>query len=119
MSTPEGGVKKSVKLLLPRFGIYPAKDAGVYPEDSHGWYYMPVPGGYGVSGIPDFVGHYYNNFWSVETKTLGEYPEGFQLLQLKTIRHSGGAVFVVDGPATLRVFEEWLLGIKYIFEREI
>jgi len=114
MSTPEGKVKDSIKAVLAQYKIYPASKAGSgpggtgFPEDAQGWYTMPVKNAFGVSGIPDFHGHYRGVFWAVEAKAKGEAPTGFQRLQIDAISCSGGAVFVVDGPETLKVFEEWL-----------
>lgn len=42
MGTPEGDVKKKIKRWLAKH----------LPRS---WHYMPVPMGYGVNGIPDFV----------------------------------------------------------------
>lgn len=110
MSTPEGKVKDLTKKLLAGYKIYPAKDAGAFPKDAVGWYYMPVQR-YSVKGIPDFIGHFHGIFWSIEAKALGEEPTGLQELQLKAIHTSGGARFVVDGPESLGVFEDWLVSV--------
>lgn len=121
--TPEGLVKKAVKKLLSEFNIQEAKDAGKKGE-YEGWYFMPGGNGRGVSGIPDFMGHYKGLFFSIETKAPGEEPEGFQALQIKSIRESGGMVFVVDGPDDLarvrswftKVRKRWLLGVKEVLK---
>lgn len=104
--TPEGKVKDDLKKLLAAYGIFPASKAGSFPEYATGWYFMPVSSGHGVSGIPDFLGHYLGRFWAVETKAPGKKPTGFQALQIAAIRQSGGAVFVIDGDTT--EFECWL-----------
>lgn len=108
--TPEGKVKDKVKKLLDQYDIMPAKDAGSpeVEEKAVGWYYMPSTNQFGVKGIPDFTGHYKGWYWSIETKAPGKEPTGFQALQIKAIKASGGAVFVVDGPESLSVFERWL-----------
>ena len=110
--TPEGRVKDQVKKLLATYGIQPASKAGTF-ESASGWYYMPVQSGYGVR-VLDFIGHYLGIFWSIETKKFGGTPVGFQALQISAIRSSGGAVFVVDGPETLREFENWLKNISVL-----
>ena len=51
MSTPEGTVKYKIKEYLK--SLAPAL-----------WYFMPVPTGYGVRGIPDFVGCYKGRFFA-------------------------------------------------------
>ena len=94
--TPEGKVKKLVAALLAEFNIVNAKDAGKnLPSD--GWYYMPGQGGYGVKGIPDYIGHYLERFFSIEAKREGKDPTGLQELHITEILRSGGAVFVVYG----------------------
>ena len=94
--TPEGKVKKLVVALLAEFNIINAKDAGRELQ-SDGWYFCPGQNGYGVKGIPDFVGHYKGSFFSIETKAPDKEPNGFQALQIDEIGKTGGAVFVVDG----------------------
>ena len=80
--TPEGRVKKQVSELLRK---YP----GLYFE-------MPVPGGYGKSGL-DYVGCFNGRFFSIETKAPGKRPTARQNLTISAIRRSGGVVFVIDG----------------------
>ena len=110
--TPESKVKKLVRLLLYEFSIQEAKDAGVRPDSWDGWYFMPGQNGYGVKGIPDFIGHYKGFFFSIETKAPGKEPQGFQELQMKAIRESGGAVFMVDGEHSLLHVRLWLDKIR-------
>lgn len=111
MSTKEGLVKKAVKKLLAEFNIQEAKDAGKR-GDYEGWYFMPGGNGRGVSGIPDFVGHYKGLFFSIETKAPGEEPEGFQALQIKAIKESGGKVFVVDDEQSLLIVQSWFRMVR-------
>jgi len=120
MSTPEGKVKDQIKKLLEKYKIYPAAKAGSgkggagFPEDAEGWYTMPVKAQFGVSGIPDFHGHYQGYFWAVEAKAKGKKPSGFQQHQINAIKCSGGYVTVVDGPESLAEFATWLEHIKLI-----
>ena len=108
--TPEGKVKKLVVDLLAEFNIVNAKDAGRELK-SDGWYFCPGQNGYGVKGIPDFVGHYLGRFFSVETKAPDKIPTGFQELQIAEILRSGGAVFVVDGPEGVEEVRKFFLGV--------
>jgi hypothetical protein len=115
--TPEGKVKAKIDKLIAKYRIYQAKDAGTGPDqglpaDAVGWYYMASANGYGVKGIPDYIGHYKGWFFGVEAKAPGKKPTGFQALQIKAIASSGGAVFVVDGEESLSEFERWLIGRK-------
>ena len=54
--TPEGKVKKSVRQVLDRLGAY---------------YVMPVTGGYGRQGAPDFLVCYRGKFYGIECKANG------------------------------------------------
>ena len=75
--TPERKVKKRVTDLLKRYGAY---------------YFYPVTGGYGMSGVPDIVACYNGCFFGIECKAgknkptelqkqnLGRFSEEFQLL---------------------------------------
>ena len=109
--TPEGKVKKLVAALLAEFNIVNAKDAGRELK-SNGWYFCPGQNGYGVKGIPDFVGHYLGRFFAVETKAPDKIPTGFQELQIAEILRSGGAVFVVDGPEGVEEVRKFFQTIK-------
>jgi hypothetical protein len=91
MSTPEGKVKRKVTELLKKYpGLY---------------YEMPVPGGYGKSGL-DYIGCYKGRFFSVETKAPGKHPTDRQQQTIAAITRAGGAVFVIDGDTTQ--LKEWL-----------
>ncbi len=107
-TTPEGKVKDAIKKLLLSYGIIPAGKAGTTSELC-GWYFMPVPFGYGVGGIPDFVGCYLGRFWAIEAKAPGKVPAALQVLQITAIKDSGAAVFVVDGDMT--ELTAWLEGV--------
>ena len=109
--TPEGKVKKLVVDLLAEFNIVNAKDAGRELK-SNGWYFCPGQNGFGVKGIPDFVGHYLGRFFAVETKAPGKIPTGFQELQIAEILRSGGIVFVVDGPEGVEEVRKFFQTIK-------
>ena len=109
--TPEGKVKKLVVALLTEFNIVNAKDAG-RENKGDGWYFCPGQNGYGVKGIPDFVGHYKGAFFSIETKAPDKEPNGFQALQIEEISKTGGAVFVVDGPEGVEEVRKFFLEIE-------
>ena len=79
--TPEAKVKKVVTRQL--------KDLGCY-------YFYPVTGGYGRSGVPDIVGCYRGKFFAIECKANGNTPTVLQSLNLKQIKDSGGEAWVID-----------------------
>ena len=110
MSTPEGAVKKIIVELLRKYNVVPASRSGVNSK-CDGWYYFAVQGMLSVKGVPDIVGHYRGLFFAVEAKAPGKKPTGFQALQIAAIKQSGGFVCVVDGPESLKIFEEWLEGL--------
>ena len=115
--TPEGKTKKLISGILLNYKIYPAAKAGAFPDDAVGWYYCPGQSGFGVSGIPDFIGNYRGMFFSVEAKALGKKPTGFQALQIEAIKKAGSVCFVVDGERTLKYFEGWLQVTQYDVDR--
>lgn len=98
--TKEGIVKDAVKRLLHSYGIMPAKDAALFTPACRGWYYMPAQNGMGVTGIPDFIGHFRGSFFACETKTKGKKPTALQQHQLNAISISGAKSFVIDGDLT-------------------
>ena len=81
MMTPEAKVKKVVVQQL--------KDIGAY-------YFYPVTGGYGRSGVPDIVGCYQGLFFGVECKAGKNKPTPLQEKNLKEISEAGGLALVVN-----------------------
>ena len=79
-STPESKVKKSVRQVLDRLGAY---------------YVMPVTGGYGRQGAPDFLVCYQGKFFGIETKAGKGKTTALQELNLSQIRDAGGVALVV------------------------
>lgn len=91
-ATPEGKVKLGIKKLLKARGIY---------------YYMPVQGGLGVVGIPDFIccvpcvsG---GRFLAIEAKAPGKRGNttANQDAQIAAIQRSSGVAVIIDDPAQL------------------
>jgi len=113
MATPESKTKSLARDILARYDIQPASKAGTFKQAA-GWYYFAVQGMLSVKGIPDIVGFYRGIAFFLELKAPGKKPTGFQKLQLDAISCSGGAVFVVDGPESLKVFEDWLKRVNKI-----
>lgn len=80
--TPEGRVKAAVKRILDDYVEH-------YRE-------MPVPGGYGKSGL-DFTVCFFGRFLSIETKAPGETPTPRQENTMRDIVRAGGVAVSVDG----------------------
>jgi hypothetical protein len=79
--TPEAKVKKKVKEILKELGAY---------------YTMPVTGGYGNSGAPDFIICIAGLFYGVECKANGGKATALQLKNHDDIRKAGGIAVIVD-----------------------
>jgi Holliday junction resolvase len=79
--TPEAKVKRVVTRHL--------KDLGAY-------YFYPVTGGYGGSGVPDIVGCYKGRFFGIECKAGKNTPTPLQKKNLESIAESGGIALVVN-----------------------
>jgi len=81
-STPEGKVKDEIKKILNSY---------------HGvWWFMPVMGGYGTSGIPDFIACVMGKFLAIEAKATAK--SKLRPMQEKHITDIGDA----SGYATIR-----------------
>jgi hypothetical protein len=81
LRTPEGRVKDKVTKLLKSHNVY---------------YFFPVTGGYGVSGIPDIVCCHNGRFIAFECKAGKNKTTPLQDRQLEMIRQSGGIALVIN-----------------------
>jgi Holliday junction resolvase len=81
MTTPEKKVKLKVVAVLKELGAY---------------YFYPVSGGYGASGVPDIVGCYKGNFFAVECKAGKGKTTALQEKNLNSIMTAGGTALVVN-----------------------
>ena len=79
--TPEGKVKKAVTKIL--------KDRGVY-------YFYPVTGGFGTSGVPDIVACFHGRFIGIECKAGNNTPTALQQKNLDDIEKAGGVSLVIN-----------------------
>ena len=79
--TPEAKVKKKVRALLEQHGAY---------------YAMPVTGGYGASGVPDFLVCHHGRFIGIETKSGTNKATALQLSNMKRIEWAGGRTLVIN-----------------------
>lgn len=79
--TPEAKVKKVVVKQLKELGAY---------------YFYPVTGGYGGSGVPDIIGCYQGRFFGIECKAGKNTPTPLQEKNLTDISNNGGIAVVVN-----------------------
>jgi Holliday junction resolvase len=79
--TPEVKVKKKVVAQLKELGAY---------------YFYPVTGGYGASGVPDIVGCYRGTFFGIECKAGKNKPTPLQQKNLDSISAMGGVAMVIN-----------------------
>ena len=79
--TPEAKVKKVVVKQLKELGAY---------------YFYPVTGGYGGSGVPDIIGCYGGRFFGIECKAGKNKPTPLQEKNLTDISNNGGIAVVVN-----------------------
>ena len=79
--TPEKKVKTKVVAILKEFGAY---------------YFYPVTGGYGASGVPDIVGCYMGKFFAIECKAGKGKTTALQEKNITQIKATGGLAIVVN-----------------------
>ena len=79
--TPESKVKAKVVAQLKALGAY---------------YFYPVTGGYGGSGVPDIVGCLRGKFLAIECKAGNNKPTPLQQKNIDAITKQGGLVWVVN-----------------------
>jgi Holliday junction resolvase len=79
--TAEGRVKDAVVKIL--------KDRGAY-------YFFPVTGGFGRSGVPDVVACYEGRFIGIECKAGTNKPTALQLAELAKIDKAKGVTMIVN-----------------------
>lgn len=79
--TPEGKVKAKVVKVLKEMGAY---------------YFSPVTGGFGRSGVPDIVGCHKGRFFAIECKAGNNRPTKLQEMNLDAIRDADGTALVIN-----------------------
>jgi Holliday junction resolvase len=77
--TPEWKVKKAVRLMLDKLGVY---------------HFMPPANGFGRAGIPDIVGCMDGHFIAIECKAGKGKTTALQDRELNSILNAGGTVFI-------------------------
>jgi Holliday junction resolvase len=79
--TAEGKVKDAVIKILKERGAY---------------YFFPVTGGFGRSGVPDVVACYEGRFIGIECKAGTNKPTALQLAELAKIDKAKGVTMIVN-----------------------
>ena len=79
--TPEAKVKAKVVKILKTHGVY---------------YFYPVTGGFGRSGIPDVICCVSGYFLAIECKAGKNKPTPLQEAEMQKIRDAGGVTLVVN-----------------------
>lgn len=80
-ATPEGKVKKQIKVILQEHGVY---------------YVMPMGTGYGNSGVPDFICCAGGRFVGIEAKSIRGTVTALQDKNLSLIQAAGGIALIVN-----------------------
>ena len=94
--TPEAKVKKRVVELLKQHDVY---------------YFYPVTGGFGRSGVPDIVCCKQGRFFAVECKAGRNKPTALQELEIQKIQRAKGNAFVINED-NLDLLETFLLEFR-------
>ena len=81
MRTPEGKVNDKVVKILKQYGVY---------------YFFPVTGGFGMSGIPDIICCHNGRFIAIECKAGKNKTTALQDAHLARIRAAGGVAVVIN-----------------------
>lgn len=79
--TPEAKVKAKVVKILKERGVY---------------YFYPVTGGFGRSGIPDIICCINGKFLAIECKAGKNKPTPLQEMEMQKIKDAGGIAMVVN-----------------------
>ena len=79
--TPEAKVKKKIVAVLKEHGAY---------------YFYPVTGGFGRSGVPDIIVCHGGRFIGIECKAGKNKPTPLQEKNLQDIEVAGGIAMVVN-----------------------
>jgi hypothetical protein len=79
------------------------------------YYFYPVTGGYGFSGVPDIVGCYKGIFFGIECKAGGNKPTALQDKNLTDIRKQKGIAVVINEEnidSVKAIFDDYYSGVK-------
>jgi hypothetical protein len=93
--TPEAKVKNAVRKVLDELGVY---------------YFCPATGGFGRSGVGDFVGCVNGRFFMIECKAEGGIVTELQKRELRRVKLNGGISGTVK-PSTMEKFKTFFTEI--------
>ncbi len=79
--TPEAKVKASVTKILKEFGAY---------------YFSPMTGGFGRSGVPDIIACYRGFFLAIECKAGKNKPTALQEREMGKVNAAGGMAMLIN-----------------------
>jgi pantoate kinase len=97
-STPEALVKKRIRKILDKAGVY---------------YAMPIGTGYGNSGVPDFLCCFNGEFLAIEAKAGKGKTTALQDKHLADILAAGGRTLIInEEQLELQVLEAVLENMK-------
>ena len=91
-ATPEKKVKLACTAVLAQHGAY---------------YFFPVTGGFGKSGVPDIIACYRGQFLSIECKAGKGKTTALQEAEMAKIRAAGGSTLVIRED-NINELQEWL-----------
>ena len=77
--TPEWKVKRAVRLMLDKMGVY---------------HFMPPANGFGRAGIPDIIGCMDGHFIAIECKAGKGTTTALQDRELNMVLNAGGTTFI-------------------------
>lgn len=98
-ATPEAKVKKRIRNLLDKHGVY---------------YAMPMGTGYGNSGVPDFLCCHNGFFLAIEAKAGKGKTTALQDANIERIRANKGVALVIN-ETTLLMLENTLQAMEDIY----
>jgi hypothetical protein len=87
-ATPERKVKTKVTRILDEYGVY---------------YFYPVTGGFGRSGVPDIIVCVCGRFLAIECKAGNGRVTALQFQNIERIKQNGGITLVVNEENTQEV----------------
>jgi Holliday junction resolvase len=90
--TPESKVKQTCVDIIKSHGAY---------------YFFPVMGGFGRSGIPDIIVCHRGRFLAIECKAGSNKPTALQEREMLLIRNAGGSAIVIRED-NFHVLRTWL-----------